>query len=605
MQQDILKRIKEKVHNLPNNPGVYRMLDIYGNIIYIGKAKNLKNRVSSYFLNTEKLPKVQQMVDNVYDFEYIITPSELEALNLESNLIHKHQPFYNILLKDGKAFPYIKIDYKNDFPKVVVTRKILNDGAMYFGPYFNKINITELFKIINNSFKLRDCNLNMNKKNNRECLNYHIHNCLAPCTGMCTKEGYRQEVDKVINFLKGELSQAKEILTSKMQAYAQMEMFEKAIEIRNNLKSIENIDAQNITGLNKNTDIDIFGFAENGNSAVVTVACVRGNKMVGVNNYNVIDASNTAEDIISNFITQYYMSNKIVPRNVVVDSCSEALKTWLNIFAKKKINVLTGSRGIYNRLLKMANDNASEYLNKSIEKNKLYELKTIGALNTLKKVLNLTTFPKRIEGYDISNLAGTNTVASMVVFINGVPAKKMYRKFKIEGVGQNDFKNMHDVLARRLEEYKKGTDISFGCKPDMILIDGGIIQLTFAKNSLEELGMDIDIVSLAKKQEEIYTPDGNKIILSRDNFALKLLQNVRDESHRFAITFQKSLRQKNALKSELEKIELIGKNKVDLLFEKFKSIEKIKGATKQDLLSVSGIGEKLAQNIIDYFNKED
>ena len=605
MREDILKRIKEKVHALPNNPGVYKMLDLYGNIIYIGKAKNLKNRVSSYFLNTQKLPKVQQMVDNVYDFEYIITLSELEALNLESNLIHQCQPFYNILLKDGKAFPYIKIDYKSDYPKVQVTRKVLKDGAMYFGPYFNRINANVLLKIINNSFKLRDCNLNMNKKNNRECLNYHIEKCLAPCTQRCTKEEYRKEVDKVVSFLKGDLSVARKILETKMKINAEMEMFENAIELRENIKAIENIDAQNVTGLNKNTDIDVFGFAENGNSAVVSVACVRGTKMVGVNNYNIVDASINIVDSISNFITQYYMTNKIVPKNIVIGYESPELHSWIENFAGKKINMLMGARGIYHRLLKMANDNASEYLNKSIEKDKLYELKTIGALNTLKKTLGLTCLPKRIEGYDISNLGGTNTVASMVVFINGVPAKKMYRKFKIEDVGQNDFKNMHDVLSRRLNEFQKSQDISFSSKPDLILIDGGIVQLQFAKESLDSSGLDIDIISLAKKQEEIYKPDGSKIILSRDNFALKLLQNVRDESHRFAITFQKSLRQKNALKSELEKIELIGKKKVDLLFEHFKSIDKIKSASISDLLNVEGIGKQLGENIYNYFHKNN
>lgn len=604
MNREILERIKEKVHALPGLPGVYKMLDIYGNIIYIGKAKNLKNRVSSYFLNTVKLPKVAQMVENVYDFEYIITLSELEALNLESNLIHKHQPFYNILLKDGKAFPYIKIDYKSDYPKVTVTRKILNDKALYFGPYFNKINANTLFKIINNTFRLRDCNLNMNRKNNRACLNYHIHNCLAPCINCCSKEDYRAEVDKVINFLKGDLTEAKNILAEKMTTFAEMEMFEKAIEVRDNIKAIDNIDAQNITGLNKEIDIDVFGFAENGDNAVIAVACVRGDKMVGLNNYNIIDASINREDIISNFITQYYMQNKVVPKNIVVDFESETLGEWLNNFAGKKITILTGKKGIYNRLLKMANDNASEYLLKSIEKNKLVHLKTLGALNILQKTLGLSSIPKRIEGFDISNLGGTNTVASMVVFVNGEPAKKMYRKFKIEGVGQNDFKNMHDILVRRLNELKKGEDISFSTIPDLILIDGGIIQLTFAKEALEEKGLDIDIISLAEKEEEIYKVDGSVVRLSRDNFALKLLQNVRDESHRFAITFQRSLRKMNTLKSELEKIPLIGKKKVNMLFEKFKSVDKIKSLSVEELKSVDGIGENLANNIYKYFHKD-
>ena len=603
MKEEILNRIKSKVHALPGLPGVYKMLDLYGNIIYIGKAKNLKNRVSSYFLNTQKLPKVQAMVDNVVDFEYIITPSELEALNLESNLIHKHTPFYNILLKDGKAFPYIKVDYKADYPRVEVTRKILNDKAMYFGPYFNKINAGLLYKIINNTFKLRDCKLNLNKKNNRECLNYHINNCLAPCTNRCTKEEYRQEVDRVVDFLKGNLDEAKEILTKKMLAYSSMEMFEKAIEVRESLKLIENIDAENITGLNKNIDLDVFGIAENGDSSVVSVANIRGSKMIGFNNYSIIDASDNLADIMINFITQYYISNKVVPKMVITEYECDELRDWLSDFAGKSIQLLAGKKEPYSRILKMCNDNASEYLSKSIEKNKLYELKTKGAIKTLQKALGLKKLPNRIEGYDISNLSGTNTVASMVVFTGGEKDSKAYRKFKIEELGQNDFRNMNTVLTRRFNEYKLQKDISFSQLPDLILIDGGIIQLTFAMTAMKECGLDIDMVSLAKREEEIYKPDGTKVILSKDNFALKLLQNVRDESHRFAITFQKSLRQKTALKSQLENIELIGKNKVNILFDKFKTIEKIKSATVEELQSVKGIGKKLAENIYNFFHK--
>ena len=601
MREDILKRIKEKVHALPEKPGVYKMLDIYGNIIYIGKAKVLKNRVSSYFLNTIKHPKVQQMVEQVYDFEYIITPSELEALNLESNLIHKHQPFYNILLKDGKAFPYIKINHKDKFPTATITRKVLKDGAMYFGPYFNKINATMLLNIINNTFKLRDCK-NFRNGTKRECLNYHIGTCLAPCTGKCSRDEYMSEVDSVIDFLKGNLDIAKTRLMGKMQKFAEMEMFENAIEVRECLKSIESIADKNVTGLNKDTDLDVFGFAENGQTSVVTVASIRGTKMIGLNNYMVIDASLDEADIVCNFATQYYMQNKVVPRNIVVSKIDDSFNEWINEFAGKKINLLKGASGTYKRLLQMARDNASEYLNKSIEKDKLYELKTMGAMKTLQKVMKLTSLPKRVEGYDISNLGGTHTVASMVVFVNGVPAKKHYRKFKIETLGQNDFRNMNEVLARRLHELSEGKDTSFAERPDLILIDGGPVQLEFAYNALKQSGYDIDMISLAKREEEVYLIDGTKVVLSKDNYALKLLQAVRDESHRFAITFNKSLRQKTAVTSVLENIDLLGKQKVDLLFKHFKSLDKIKSATIDELKIVNGIGDKLANNIFEYFH---
>lgn len=336
----------------------------------------------------------------------------------------------------------------------------------------------------------------------------------------------------------------------------------------------------------------------------MSVACVRGTKMVGLSNYNVIDASNTAHDIVTNFVTQYYLNGKIIPKNVITEYMDDSLAEWLNNIAGKNIKTMAGSRGIYSRLLKMANDNASEYLNKSIEKDKVYILKTSGAMKILQKTCGLSKLPKRIEGYDISNLGGTNTVASMVVFINGVPAKKMYRKFKIETQGQNDFRNMHDVLSRRFNELKKAQDLSFSCRPDLILIDGGNVQLEFAKNAMDEIGEDIDMISLAKREEEIYLTSGQKVILSKDNYALKLLQNVRDESHRFAITFQKSLRQKNTLKSELEKIELLGKKKATLLFDKFKSIDNIKNADICSLMQTEGIGKTLATNIYNYFHKE-
>ncbi|MBE5736012.1 MAG: excinuclease ABC subunit UvrC [Clostridiales bacterium] len=604
MRADILARIKEKVHALPGVPGVYKMLDEYGNIIYIGKAKNLKNRVSSYFLNTLKLPKVQKMVDNVYDFEYIITLSELEALNLESNLIHEHQPFYNILLKDGKAFPYIRIDLNQEYPTIEVTRRIkAKDNAMYFGPYFNKVNITDLMKIINSSFKIRDCKISLMRPSKRECLNYHIGNCLAPCTRKCSVEEYRAEVDKVIAFLKGDLSIARKILEDKMKVYAEMEMFERAIEMRDRLDLITNIDARNVTGLSRDIDIDVFGLVESGETSVVTVASIRGSKMIGVNNYNVIDASMSSEELVTNFITQYYISQKIVPKNIVCEYSSDELIEWLKGYSGHNINIYSGKREPYNRLLDMACQNGREFLNKSLEKNKLYELKTIGAMRTLQKTLGLSRLPRRIEGYDISNLGGTNTVASMVVFTGGCKDSKMYRKFKIDLPGQNDFRNMHDVLTRRINEYNKGTDISFGQKPDLILIDGGPQQLEFAYSSLRDAGWDVDIISLAKKQEEIYLVDGNKVVLSRDNFGLKLLQNVRDESHRFAITFNKNLRLKVAQKSELESIPLVSKNKVNILFAKFKKLDNIKSATIEELMSVKGIGKVVAENIYKHYHQ--
>jgi len=603
---EILNRIKEKLITLPSTPGVYRMLDKDGNIIYIGKAINLKRRVSSYFVASNKPAKVQQMVDHVFDFEYTLTNSETEALNLESNLIHKVQPFYNILLKDGKAFPYIRIDLKKDFPVVEVTRKVAKDGALYFGPYFNKIDIRSLITIIENSFKLRNCNQNITytKVLKRPCLNHSMHLCLAPCIYKNITEEYNAEVQKVINFLRGDLSEAKAIITQKMHNASSMQLYEKALEYRDNLQLIDNLGKLNITELSSAIDIDIFGYATSEEHTVICMLVIRGGKMVGSSNYTIIDSSINDDDIKTNFITQYYISQKKVPDNVVCDiNDLSSITTWLNDFAGKKITVVNPKMAIKKKLLQMANDNAKEYLTKTIQQKTVYMLKTEGAMQTLQEKCRLRELPVRIEGYDISNLQGTNTVASMVVFENASPNRKHYRKFKIDIHQQNDFYSMSNVISRRFDEYAKGSDVSFAKKPNLILIDGGLGQLHKAKEVLDSLGIDIDIISLAKRDEMIYTTrSSTPIRLAKSDYALRLLQNVRDESHRFAITFQKSLR-KNTLTSELNKINGIGNRTTSVLLEHFKSIKNIKNATIDELCKVKDIGKKTAESIFNYFHK--
>lgn len=598
-----IKFLKEKVSKLPLLPGVYKMLDAYGNIIYIGKAKALKNRVSSYFLNTSKPEKVQQMVENVYDFDYIVCPSELEALQLESNLIHQNMPFYNILLKDGKAFPYLKIDIKNPFPRVEITRKVKRDGCMYFGPYFNGISVNELYNIINNTFRLKDCNYKTKQK--RACLNYHIGNCLAPCIERVTKQEYRKEVDRVINFLKGDLSEAREILTQKMNACSQNLLFEKAIEYKNNLATIEKLNNKVITQLTTLEDIDVFGYATNGQNSVATLLIVRGGKLIGVQNYNIIDASLDVSDVMSNFITQYYLNNPIVPDNVVVGFDSDTLKEWIDDYRGKKTNVVCPQKGVKKKLLDMAIQNGLVDMEKSIEKEKLYSLKTIGAIKRLQEILGLSRPPKRIEGYDISHIQGTNTVASMVVFTNGVPNKAHYRKFKLsldDPGAPNDFASMREVITRRMMELN-GNDVSFSTRPDLILIDGGKGQLGYAYDVLCSTGVECDMVSLAKRDEEIYRPnESDPVVLSKNDYALKLLQNVRDESHRFAITFHRSIRDKKTLTSGLLNIEGVGEKTATALFTHFKSLKNIKSASITQLLEVKGLSRNTAENIFKYYN---
>lgn len=610
--EDRWKRIKEKVAKLPSNPGVYKMLDASGNIIYIGKAKNLKNRVSSYFVsNATHTEKVKQMVSHVETFEYILTNTELEALNLESNLIKAHQPFYNILLKDGKAHPYFRIQLKEDYPRLEITRKIKKDGAKYFGPYFGAVQISKLAQVIEDAFCLRTCKnkLSATKALKRECLNYHIGKCLAPCTHQITKEEYRNEVKKVMDFLNGDQKIARSVLTRKMLQASNMEQYEKAMQYRDHLKMLDYLNTKMVTQLSVDVDIDVFGYATNGQLSCISLLIVRNGKMLGVTNFTVIDASLHEQDIIQNFITQYYSSHDIIPKEIVIkhDDEEHIIESWVNQEQTKKVVVTTPKRGVKVKLLNLAEDNAREYLEKNIEKEKQHELKTMGAMTRLQQVLGLNKLPRRIEGYDISNIQGSHIVSSMVVFINGERASKHYRKFKIKTVEElpNDFASMKETLCRRLGELNS-KDLSFSSPPDLILIDGGKGQLGYANKIMQDMGYHFNMVSLAKQDEEIYLPQVSEPVrLSKDDYALKLLQRVRDESHRFAITFHRNLRGKNMLKSELTNIPLIGEEKAKALLAYFQNIAAIKNATKEELAFVPSISKKLAENIFAYFHPSE
>lgn len=596
-----LERLRAKASSLPLDPGVYIMKDVDGNIIYIGKAKALKSRVSQYFFNTEKLIKVQQMVNSVWDFEYIVTNTELEALTLESNLIKDNQPFYNILLKDGKNHPYIRIDLKKEYPEVELTRVLRKDGAKYFGPYFGIINGREVLNIINTTFMLKNCKQKFGKGKylDRPCLHYEMGQCLAPCVGRVSSSEYKQEIYKVIDFLNGNTKDIKELLKSKMQTCVELEQFEKAMVYRDNIKMLDYLDSKVITEINNNIDIDVFGYANNGYDSVVSVLVLRGGKILGLSNYAITNITDRNETLMQ-FIPRYYNEISIPPKNVYVcDIDVDIIGEYLSTIVDYKVNVINPKIGTNRKLVEMADNNAKEYLDKSLDKIKAQELKTIGACELLKKDLNLKEMPYRIEGYDISHISGTNKVASMVVFVNGVKASKEYRKFAIKTVeGNNDFACMKEVLTRRLSNKSS----KFSTLPNLILIDGGMGQLAYANSVLEELGYDIDIVSLAKREEEVYKPNSNEpIVLSRSHFGLKLLQNVRDESHRFAITFHRNKRGKAMVKSELENIDGVGSVTITKLLDIYKNIDNIRNATIADMV-INHINKNIAKNIYDYFH---
>lgn len=581
------------------------MRDKNGDIIYIGKAKNLKNRVSQYFRNTPKPVKVQAMVNNIDDFDYFIAMSELDALALESNLIHKHKPFYNILLKDGKMFPYIKLNLKEDFPHLEIVRKVeKDDGSKYFGPYFAGIDPREILKTINFAYKIRTCHHNIKeaKRTQRECLNFSLGLCLAPCTGKVSKEEYFEEVKKVVQFLNGNDEEIERILREKMEIASNLQNFERAIELRESLKMISKLKQRIVANLPKDVNKDIFAYRTDGLSGVVTILVVRGGKILGITNFAQNDAEIEENETVFNFLTEYY-NKMLVPHEIILShNIDEKL---LSQFLKKNIKIITNPHGINKNLLDMAKQNAEEYLSKHIEREKLQYNSSIGAVKQLQEKLCLKNPPLRMECYDISHISGTNKVASMVVFKNGKAEKKQYRKFKIKTVqGNNDFECLKETLTRRLQRYVEKNDEGFKEKPDLIVIDGGKGQLSSCFEILKEFHLEnqIAIISLAKKLEEVFVPSSNlPIILKAGSAELKLLQRIRDEAHRFAITFHRQLRTKSQTECELEKIKGLGKVKINNLLKAFGTTENVSKASVEELCQIRGIHEALAVEIKTFF----
>ena len=599
------ERIANKLKNISTKSGVYLMKDKDGTVIYVGKAKNLKNRVSQYFHSSNKPSKVEAMVSNIDDFEYFVALSELDALALESNLIKKYQPYYNILLKDGKAFPYIAINLKEDYPRFFVTRNIKDKNLKYFGPYFAGLDPREILKTINVAFKIRSCTkkLTLAKKEKRECLNYSLGLCDGACTHRISKEDYRKKVDQAINFLNGNDNEIEEVLKEIMLSNAEKENFEKALEARDRLKIIEKLKQRIVANMPKNVNKDIFFYENNGIYGAICSIIVRAGKILGVCNYDCNDASLSESETVFDFVKQYYQ-NMLLPDDIILNH-----EIDINLLQKvftKKVNIITNPKGVNKTLLDMAKDNASTYLEKQIEKNKLEYSSTLGALKNLQEKLSLPSLPRRMECYDISHISGTNKVASMVVFTNGKPDKKAYRKFKIKTVkGSNDFACLEETLNRRLTRLINSEGESFKEKPDLIIIDGGKGQLSSTYPLLEKYNLNIPMISLAKRIEEVFTPNSSTPILLKPNSVeLKLLQRIRDEAHRFAITFHRNLRTTTQTSSTLEEIKGLGKKKIEQLLKVFGTSENISKASVEELNLVKGINKSLAINIYNYFNEK-
>ncbi len=604
------EKLALKISMLPEDPGVYVMLDADGNVIYVGKAKVLKNRVKQYFYSNKKPEKVAAMVSNIADFYYIITTSEIDALSLENNLIKKYKPHYNILLKDDKTYPYIKVNLKDKFPAFSVTRKIRRDGAKYFGPFMGGVNAKDTLEIINTAFIVRTCDVKIDPdKPRKECLEYHIGRCLAPCAGLVDEKTYAERVRGAVDFLSGADEDVEKLLTEKMTKFAGLEEFELALSYRDKLKMLEKIKLKRITALNKFVDMDIIGVADNGLYAAVNALFVRGGRMQGGKSFSLEDASDGDGERIRGFITGYYTKGAEIPDEILV--CSEiedaaAVEEYLKTTYGKSVRISVPQKGVKKQLVDMAKKNAEDYLEKEIDKIKHKDDMTVEACRRLKEILSLKRYPRRMECYDISHISGVDKVGSMVVFVDGEPDKDSYRRFRIKTVeGNNDFACLKEVLKRRLDKLKSDEKDKFP-RPDLIIIDGGKGQLSSVKAVFDEEGCDIDLISLAKREEEIFTIYSNEpIVLSHRDYCLKTLQRIRDEAHRFAITYHRQTHVRRNLASELKEIDGIGDKKRKALVDKFGGIENIKRASEDELAETEGIGKALAKTIKEYFNDNE
>lgn len=599
--------LQTKLKNLPNEPGVYIMYDADGNILYVGKAKILKNRVRQYFhASTNKTEKVLAMLSHVADFRYIITASEADALSLENTLIKKHTPPYNILLKDDKQYPYIKVDLHSDFPKFVSTRKLSKDRCKYFGP-LTQGGSKAFLDILSTVFPTITCNYNFKKlpKNFRPCLNYHIGKCCAPCVGKISKQDYRKIVDGAVRFLEGDDDTVKQVLREKMMQASDKMQYEQALTYKRYLQLIEKLNSQQIVVLPKFVNYDMFAVASNGKNCVVNHTMIRGGKVVFSNNIAVSDAGLDEAQTLSSFLAEYcdmvQLSKEWYTNLPLPDA--EELQQLVERKTSQRVKILCPKRQEKKKLVDMSYRNAVEYLTKSQTAIDKKFNTTQGAVLQLKQLLNLKQMPTRVECYDISNVQGVDKVASMVVFTNGQKDASQYRRFKIKTVeGANDFASMKEVLVRRFERMKADDGV-FGKTPDLIVVDGGLGQLQYARQAMEECGVEVQIVSLAKREELVYTLQSDRpVYLPRNSYALNLLINARDESHRFAITYFRKLHNKNSIKSVLQDVDGIGEKRRVELHRKFRSMDNLKNATVEEIASVKGMTRPVAEKLYEFLH---
>ena len=609
--------LQHKLATLPQVPGVYLMLNEAGEVIYVGKAINLRNRVRSYFQKSANHAlKVRVLVENIADLEYIVTDSELEALILENNLIKKHSPRYNVRLKDDKTYPYIKVTIQETFPRVLMVRRRLKDGARYFGPYTDVGVVKKTLSFLRTLFPLRTCNKMIEEGGqDRPCLNYHIGRCLAPCAGLISKEKYGEMIDEVIMYLEGRLDRLIPDLTRKMQDAASRLEYEKAARFRNQIRGLETLWEKQKIVVEKAEDQDYVGYARHGEQACVQVFFVRGGKVVGRDHFLLeCSAHEDGAEILRAFLQQYYEEASYIPKEVLTSvplTEPEVLADWLGSLRGQKVYLRTPQRGAKKQLLDMVMKNAEVALDETRTRNTFKQRAMERALQDLQELAGLAEPPERIEAFDISNLQGTNVVASLVVWENGDFKSSDYRRFRIRGVegAPNDYASMREAVSRRfkrgLEEQKEaGGEEKFSIFPDLVLIDGGKGQLGVALEVRDELGLIMPFVSLAEKREEIYLEgQAQPVVWPLDSPGLLLLRKIRDEAHRFALTYHRNLRGKATRGSILDEIPGVGPKRKKALLKHFGSVKQIRSATPEQLAEVSGINLKLAAEIYQYLQK--
>jgi excinuclease ABC subunit C len=605
--------LQEQIKLIPDKPGVYQMKALNGDIIYVGKALSLKNRVRSYFQASKNLtPKTRIMVGHVYSIDTIVTDTEIEALILESNLIKKYRPKYNISLKDDKHFPFIRITMEESYPRILKARAAKKDGSRYFGPFTDAGALAETMELLRGIFPIRDCKKDIDRDPpNRPCLNYHIGRCQAPCQGLISRLDYHDIIQQCILFLEGRQDDLLKNLKQQMKAAAKELNYEKAAQIRNRIRSVEKIVARQKISASITDDRDIIAFSRRNRDCCVQVFFVRDGKLMGREQFF---ADNTEElsdeDVLTAVVKQYYLNAPHIPKEVVVPILFDdraLVEKWLTQRRGKKVDVIVPKRGRKKDLLDMVFKNTELALDQLTERERRKQDMTIGALKELADVLGLTDIPHRIECYDISNIQGREAVGSMVVFLDGVPATSDYRRFGIRTIeGPDDFAMMKEVLQRRfkhVEDHRLLTDSldsSFNSLPDLVMVDGGKGQLGVAMAVLAQANLEgIPAIGLAKENEAIFTPyDRYPIILPRRSEALRLLQRIRDEAHRFAITFHRNLRTQRMVASVLDQIKGLGKQRKKTLLNYFGSVAEIAQADPATLADVLNINIEKATDIL-------